>query len=233
MKEALSSSEIPLCDVQLSYHPKIETIEQALAISFFDEMKMAEKLRRTKLYENRILDNEHFNIGNFHGALGEIYFNSVLEDLISEDDSNIVLDPIMSGSETENYTFHFEPEMKSLISVNKSTGQEVAEYDRVILIEDQGEEFPVIFEVKFENGMINDHRNSLFQRSQPEKLEKAIRPISEYFDTDKLGFVAVVPKERVYGGLSFVRAGGNIITFPFTYDEFLLKCLSTKVNGKF
>ena len=199
----------------LAHPPEMdEVIDQIANADWYVEE--AKKKMQEKSSKRVALDSR-----NFQGELGEAMVRAALEHAASNN-KNISLDPIEDGVRSENYVFRRQSDGRlyahSLNSEGKE-GDQVVEYDEVVLVHSKEGDIPVIIEAKVQNVDGSGRMRKVKDVMRKESVERILGPVRDLFQTDNVGMV-VVTTDEIHEARTgdverqFLEEGGVVVSMP-------------------
>ena len=161
-----------------------------------------EIIRRFKANPNFDPSNT-FSVKQYAKYFSEIYLDLSLEELAGKfPEFGIILDPISSGSESNDHIFHYDAAGR-LFALLKNSHKFPYEYDRLAQVDG----IPVVFDIKLGrwhgsrivrriyNGKVPYKIGpGLINSFRPEVISRRLYPIKQFFNSD-VGYVLVIPKD--------------------------------------
>jgi len=201
-------------EIRLITSPKLNYLKQVLSSAEFDWDKILSTFHQSKVYRRG-----NYSGDNLTGILLETHLGLVLKEFASAI-NGVCLDPVKNGDVTRNYVFKIRKDRNRLVAINKSHGNDVAEYDGIVTLTDKESVLPVVVEAK----MIKKGHFSLNSIIRVSHIAQVFRPLVERFQQSEFGYIVATSREAISFQSpiqqAFIRSGGILLELPSSYYEF-------------
>ncbi|HZJ18429.1 MAG TPA: hypothetical protein VFD45_02315 [Patescibacteria group bacterium] len=196
-------------EVVLTTNPRLATIIKGLSSTTPNWNALLKTLsgkQLTRMKENKTNGSKN---GDTLGQLAETHVSLTLK-MLSLEHPDLIVNPIPSGTETEDYVFRQYGH--NYIAHNKRTGAAHIEYDALTLVCG----LPVIWEVKLGHSFVEALKTT--------RISNISKPLIQHYHDSALGYVVITPKDSLNRSSKsqeeFTNKGGVMVTIPVTKTEF-------------
>jgi hypothetical protein len=207
-------------EVQLIKHPVLDHIANTIQNTPLNFDLLLRKLERTRHRVQGPLTPEYVK-----GLMIEYYLEFAILKAASSN-TKIIIDPIVDAAQTNQYYFNrTKIGRQHMQAIDKGTNDPVAEYDSLILIQEQhaGVHIPTIVEAKFLSEAAGKKPRREFKNTT---INDKFKPIKEHFpNAGAFGYMVVTNPEQIRPQSQYQQIlqknGGYIVPFGFSSEEFM------------
>lgn len=203
-------------------------ITSQLALRPPDKADLVSRFKSSQWYADR-----NYSPDNLFSLLSELHLRSSLEKICASFLGRVVFDPIHDGESTLNYVFRHR---YGTLHVLDKSGNDYTEIDQLLIVDG----IPVIFEIKLtprkNKGGTTPNDRGINYLMTDRHIDHILAPLTEYFKTDKIGYVLIVYPSLINEGSStqirFLEQNGILVPFYADRMRYRTEVLALqKANG--